>query len=142
MTTEIWLTVTGEQRDSDGRADRNAVQCRALYEKRGQAHIFTYRETDPESGAVTESEMVFADNACRILRKGAVTTTMQFSPGREYECMYGTAYGEIPMKIDTKRIAMKQIGQNFHARVSYTLSFVGGDPMDCAVTIKAEPIDT
>ena len=95
MTTEIWLTVTGEQRDSDGRADRNAVQCRALYEKRGQAHIFTYRETDPESGAVTESEMVFAENACRILRKGAVTTTMQFSPGREYECMYGTAYGVV-----------------------------------------------
>ena len=59
MATEIWLTVTGEQKDSDGRSDRNAVRCRALYEKRGEEHIFTYRETDPESGAVTDSEMLF-----------------------------------------------------------------------------------
>ena len=141
MITEIWLTVTGEQKDSDGRADRNSVQCRALYERSGQAHIFTYRETDPESGAVTDSEMVFEENFCRITRKGAVSATMCFSPGNEYDCKYGTAFGEIPMKIIAKRIAMKEVGDNFHARVSYRLSFLGADPMECAVTIKAEPID-
>ncbi len=140
MATEIWLTVTGEQKDSDGRSDRNAVRCRAFYEKRGKEHIFTYRETDPESGAVTDSEMLFTENSCRIIRRGAVRTTMCFSPDSEYECMYGTAFGEIPMKIIAKRVAMKKIGDNFHARVSYRLSFQGADPMECAVTIKAEPI--
>ena len=54
--------------------------------------------------------------------------------------MYGTVFGEIPMKITAKRVAMKKIGDNFHARVSYRLSFQGADPMECAVTIKAEPI--
>lgn len=140
MTTEIWLTVIGEQKDSDGRSDRNAVRCRALYEERGREHIFTYRETDPESGAATDSEMLFTENFCRIMRKGAVRTTMYFSPDSEYECMYGTAFGEIPMKIIAKRVAMKKVGDNFHARVSYRLSFQGADPMECAVTIKAEPI--
>ena len=44
------------------------------------------------------------------------------------------------MKIYTKRLAMRQVGENFHARVSYTLHLQGGAPMECAVTVKAEPL--
>ena len=50
MGREVWLTVTGEQKDADGRKDRNSTQCRAWYEKRGDLHIFEYRETDPQDG--------------------------------------------------------------------------------------------
>ena len=79
MSREVWLTVTGDQKDADGRSDRNSVSCRALYEVVDGSHVFTYRERDPESGAVTESRMVFAQSFCRIVRAGAVRTNMRRS---------------------------------------------------------------
>ena len=140
MGREVWLTVTGEQKDADGRRDRNSTQCRAWYEKSGDQHIFEYRETDPQSGEVTDSRLVFSKTGCSIERTGVVSTMMRFEPERELECMYETGFGSIPMKIFTKRLAMREVGSNFHGRVVYDLHLQGGDPMECAVTVKAEPV--
>ncbi len=139
MGKEVWLTVTGEQKDEDGRRDRNSTQCRAWYEKKGDRHIFEYRERDPQSGEVTQSRLVFSGAHCSIERRGAVSVDMLFFPDRETKCLYETGFGTIPMKIFTRRMAMREIGNNFHARVSYQLRLDGGDPAECAVTIKAEP---
>ena len=139
MGREVWLTVTGEQKDADGRRDRNSTQIRAWYERREDLHIFEYREKDPQSGEVTDSTLVFSKAYCSIERKGAVSTKMRFWPEKETECMYETGFGSIPMKIFTKRLAMREVGSNVHGRVSYDLYLQGGDPMECAVTIKAEP---
>ena len=84
--------------------------------------------------------MVFAQSFCRIVRAGAVRTNMYFRPAEELESEYETGFGTILMKIYTKRLAMRQVGENFHARVSYTLHLQGGAPMECAVTVKAEPL--
>lgn len=141
MEREVWLTVTGEQKDPDGRRDRNSTQIRARYEKRGDLHIFEYRERDPQSGAVTDSRLVFSKAHCSIERKGAVSTKMLFWPDKETECMYETGFGSIPMRIFTRRLAMREVGCNFHGRVSYDLDLQGGALMECAVTIKAEPAE-
>ena len=141
MGKEVWLIVTGEQKDPDGRSDRNSTQCRAWYEKTEDMHIFEYRERDPQSGEVTESRLVFSATQCRIERKGTVNTVMRFHTGQEMECAYETGFGSIPMKISTKRMAMREAGSNFRARVIYDLLFQGGDPMECAVTVKAEPVE-
>ena len=140
VSREVWLTVTGEQKDADGRSDRNSTSCRALYEIVDGSHVFTYRERDPETGAVTESRMVFAQSFCRIVRAGAVRASMYFRPMEELESEYETAFGTILMKTYTRRLAMRKVGENFHARVSYTLHLQGGAPMECAVTVKAEPL--
>ena len=83
MGREVWLTVTGEQKDADGRRDRNSTQCRAWYEKSGDQHIFEYRERDPQSGAVTDSRLVFSESHCSIERKGAVSKTPGHEGGRQ-----------------------------------------------------------
>lgn len=140
MKTEVWLTVTGEQRDRDGRRDRNEGRHRALYEYADGAHIFEYQEEDPESGAVTKSRMVISQDLWTITRSGALRTVMEFEPGREKNCIYDTAFGSIPMTVLAGRMGMRRNGDRFLARVTYSLSFGEGDPMDCAVTVKAEPV--
>ena len=137
---DVWLTVTGDQTDAEGRSDRNKTACRALYEIKDGIHIFTYKDIDPETGRETQSRMEFADAFCRITRSGAVCTSMCFRPLEELESEYETGFGTILMKIYTRRLAMRKVGENFHARVSYTLHLQGGEPMECAVTIKAEPL--
>lgn len=140
MKTEVWLTVTGEQRDTDGRSDRNEGRYRALYENADGIHIFEYQERDPESGDITESRMVITEGSWTITRSGALRTVMEFEPGSEKECLYDTAFGSIPMTVLTGRMGMRKTEDRFRARVTYSLRFGGGDPMDCAVTIKAEPV--
>ena len=140
MRTEVWLTVTGEQRDPDGREDRNTGHYRAFYENIDGRHIFAYQERDPDSGAVTESEMIISKETWTIRRSGGRSAVMRFSPGAREECLYETVFGAIPMTVGTKRMGMRRTGEIFLARVSYSLELGGGDPMDCAVTVKAEPI--
>lgn len=140
MKTEVWLTVTGEQKDPDGRADQNTGRYRACYENTDDRHIFTYEERDPDSGAVTKSEMIISKEAWTIRRSGGRSAVMRFSLGAREECLYETAFGSIPMTIATKRMGMRRIGERFLARVSYSLELGGGEPMDCAVMVKAEPV--
>ena len=140
MGKEVWLTVTGEQKDADGRRDRSSTQCRARYEKEGDLHVFEYRERG-DGGEIIRSRLVFSGRQCRIEREGAVRTVMCFRPDEETEAEYETGFGSIPMKIFTRRLAMKEIGDNIHARVTYNLRLGGGDPVECAVTIKAEPAE-
>ena len=138
--TTVRLTVTGEQTDADGRRDSVRTDCIAEYEYRDGTHVFTYLETDPQSGAVTRSQMRLAAESCSIVRTGEINARMEFVPDRERHCDYGTPFGSLSMAIVTERIAMRQIGENFHARIRYRMAFEGADPVECAVTIKSEPV--
>ena len=149
---EVMLTVTGEETYADGHKDSMRTRSRAVYEKvfeengsggAGEgtcaAHVFRYRETDPQSGAVTESVIRFAGEGGSMERTGAVSTRMRFAPGEETECVYDTPFGSIPMTISTHLVAVREVGNNFHARIRYRLTPAGGDPVECAVTVRAEP---
>ena len=145
---EVLLTVTGEEIYGDGHKDSTRTCCRAVCEKStggsggpGSAvFTFRYREEDPGSGAATESVMKFSEGSCVIARSGAIRTVMRFEPGKEHHCMYGTPYGDIPMTIRTRLVAVREIGDNFHARIRYTLTPAGSEPAECAVTVRAEPV--
>ena len=140
MKTEMRLTVMGEQRDPDGRADLNTGCYRAFYENIDGRHVFTDQERDPDSGAVTESEMIISQESWTIRRSGARAAVMRFAPGSREESLYETVIGSIPMAICTKRMGMRKMGERFLAKVSYSLELGGGEAMDCAVTVKAEPL--
>ncbi len=139
--TEVWLTVTGEQTLAEGSKDSSRTSVRALYENRDGVRVFRFREEDSQSGAVTESVMEFSEGICSITRSGGINVVMKFAPGQEQNCMYGTPFGAIPMAVLTRHFAVKEIGGNFHARIRYRLVPEGGDPMECAVTVKAEPVE-
>ena len=148
---EVMLTVTGEETYADGHTDSMKTRSRAVHEKVFEAegcgageeariaHVFRYRETDLQSGAVTESVIGFAGAGGSMERTGAVSTKMRFAPGEETECVYDTPFGSIPMTISTRLVAMREVGDNFHARIRYRLTPAGGDPVECAVTVRAEP---
>ncbi|MBR3164746.1 MAG: DUF1934 domain-containing protein [Lachnospiraceae bacterium] len=106
----------------------------------GCFRVFRYREEDPAGGG-TDSVIGFSDGCCSIVRTGLINTEMRFVPHETTRCIYGTPYGSIPMTICTRLVAVRRVGDNFHARVRYQLTPEGADPMECAVTIKAEPCD-
>lgn len=135
---EVLLTVTGEETYADGHKDINRTRCRAVWES-SAVTVFRYREEDP-SGGSTESMMEFSDGCCIITRTGVISTEMRFVPDQETHCDYGTPFGSIPMTIFTHLVALRQVGDNFHARIRYRLTPEGGDSIECAVTVKAEPV--
>ena len=164
----VRLTVTGENTYADGHKDRTRTVSRAVCVKSGGARdvgdgasgdksstsgdksgagkkdgcsrVFRYREEDP-AGGVTDSVIGFSDGCCSIVRTGLINTEMRFVPHETTRCSYGTPYGSIPMTIRTQLVAVRPVGDNFHARIRYQLTPEGADPMECAVTIKAEPCD-
>ena len=146
---EVMLTVTGEETYTDGHKDRTRTRSRAVHEKipgtgsgkeAMSAHKFRYRETDPQSGAVTESAIGFSNGCGSMERTGLIRTKMQFVPGKETGCVYDTPFGSIHMTISTQFVTVREVGESFHARIRYEMTLAGGDPVECAVTVRAEPV--
>lgn len=145
---EVMLTVIGEEIYGDGHKDSTRTCCRAVCEKTfdgsggpdSAVYTFRYREEAPGSSAAAESVMKFSGGGCVIVRSGEICARMQFEPGKEHRFMYGTPYGDIPMTIRTRLVASREVGDNFHARIRYTLAPEGSEPAECAVTVRAEPV--
>ena len=137
--SEVLLIVSGEETYADGHKDSTRTYSRAVYETGDGFRRFRYREEDPESRAVTESVIEFSSEGCSIVRTGAVNVKMRFVPDEETRCDYDTPFGSIPMEILTRLVAERQIGENFHARIRYRLILEGSDPVECVVTVRAEP---
>ena len=155
----VLLTVTGEETYADGHKDRTRTVSRAVCERSGACEecgsafdgkggagetdccvrVFRYREEDP--AGVTESVIGFSDGSCSIVRAGLINTKMRFVPQKETRCIYDTPYGSIPLTICTQLVAVRRVGDHFHARIRYRLIPEGADPVECAVTVKAEPCD-
>ena len=53
---------------------------------------------------------------------------------------YDTPFGSIPMTISTHLVAVREVGNNFHARIRYRLTPEGSGPAEYAVTVRAEPV--
>ena len=135
----VLLTVTGEQTDAGGLRGSSRTSCSAEHEYRDGIHVYTYCESDPQSGAVTQTRMQLSAESCSIVRAGEINTRMEFVPGQEKHCDYGTPFGSLSMTIYTERIAVRKVGENFHARIRYRMILAGTDSVECSVTIKAEP---
>ena len=65
---------------------------------------------------------------------------MEFKKGERFYGMYETPYGSIPLTTFTRKIAVRRMGENLHARIRYRMVLMGADPVECAVTVKAEPL--
>lgn len=47
------------------------------------------------------------ENRARMLRKGMVSSSLTFMPGKKMASSYVTMYGEIPVAVDTRRVMIK-----------------------------------
>ena len=146
---EVLLTVTGEEIYGDGRRESTRTCYRAVFEKTlgetidgsggpdSAVYTFRYREEDPGSGAATESVMKFSEIGCEIVRSGEIRVKMRFEPEKEHRCMYGTPYGDIPMTIRTRLVAVRETAPlNYVLFVFYLTGFAPAFSLSLSICLR------
>ena len=66
------------------------------------------------------------ENRARMLRKGMVSSVLTFMPGQKIGSSYVTMYGEIPVAVDTRRVAMKESEKGGELLLEYDVYMGGG----------------
>ena len=140
---EVKLTVTTRQSDPERKQTSLLEETyTAVYSSLGGRHEFRYTETEPESGAVTQTVLRAADTGIEIERRGNIRALIRLVPGEDTCCSYETPYGTIPMTFRTGKIRMMEghsgEGTAWTARAFYSILQGDNETVLCALTLHAE----
>ena len=113
--------------------------ARGTWEKTAEGWLLTYDEPEETELGAVRTELLFADGAARLTRKGAVRHAFRFDPRAPHSTLYETACGSFPAELVTHalRARLDEDGGLFEAR--YTLPLGGAaDEHRLKILIRTE----
>ncbi|MCI8338498.1 MAG: DUF1934 domain-containing protein [Lachnospiraceae bacterium] len=120
---EVQLLVRGTQQDI---SDQTIEQIyHGQYAFRQNTHYIRYAEIDEngvQSPASGSNLLKIKDRSVHLIKKGMITTRMEFDPLKKYRSSYQTPYGTFQMEIATEKLTMSQDEEGIHLDIAYQLN--------------------
>lgn len=121
---KIRLCIVSRMRDDVGEMHETKSAHRGLLAKTARGMILEYDEE--QDGEKAHIELTCEGNFAQMLRKGMTSARLVFEPGKRTNSAYVTMYGEIPVAVDTRRVAMLGDALGGKLTLDYAV-FVGGE---------------
>lgn len=107
MTKDITISLVNLQTDEAGDSNTTTLETRGFfYEKKGKYYLI-YDETDPEDGGLTSNTIKVDGSKIELKRSGTVRSHMHFESGSTSEAQLITPLGTLPLRIHTRRAALR-----------------------------------
>ena len=133
---EVQVIVRGTQHDI---SDEMIEQIyHGHYSYRNNTHYISYAETDEsgkESSVSGTSLIKIKDNSVYLLKKGAITTRMEFDTTKNHFTPYQTPYGTFQMEIVTEKLTVHRNGEDIRITISYQLNMDEKPLSRCSIEI-------
>jgi len=121
---KIRLCIISHMRDDQGEMHEIKTAHRGWLCSAAQGFILEYDEE--QDGEKAHIELTCEGTRAQMLRKGMTSARLVFEPGKRTSSAYVTIYGEIPVSVDTKRVAM--LGDETGGKITLDYAvFVGGE---------------
>ncbi|MBR5288899.1 MAG: DUF1934 domain-containing protein [Clostridia bacterium] len=121
---KIRLCIVSRMRDDVGELHETKNAHRGLLTRTAQGVILEYDED--QDGEKAHIELTCESRRAQMLRRGMTSAQLVFEPGRRTASAYVTMYGEIPVAIETRRVAL--LGDELGGRLTLDYAvFVGGE---------------
>jgi len=104
----------------------------------GVRHIL-YEEAADEAGAVTKTHLILRDLCVEIRRSGSTESAFCFRENEVTEALYRTPYGSIPMQIRTRRLSVRDFGQEIRVEIGYDILSGEQTVSRAEITVAAGP---
>lgn len=101
------------------------------YSFRNDTHFITYKENYDREGHTADigtSLIKIKDNSVYLLKKGIITTRMEFDTLKSHFTPYRTPYGTFQLEIVTEELAVQRDGDDFLIHICYYLN-IDGKPL-------------
>lgn len=130
---DIMLKITGKtlsalpKNPDDPNNENNTIEfmTRGTYTSRGGITRIAYDETELSGMEGCKTQITISNGKLRMQRTGKdlpMNTIMEFEPGKRYEGLYETPYGNIGMEILTNKLSLDDPSK---ISIDYSLSLKG-----------------
>lgn len=136
MRKNVWLTVHGEQQYEGLAPDSLEQRLPGTLEETADGVRIHYEERNADGTVVTVTSLDMADGGVVLTRMGEVTSEMVFRPGEARTSSYATAYGTLPVTVETESVKWKFDERGGMLALRYRID-LGGQKGSCALRIRA-----
>lgn len=136
MRKNVWLTVHGEQQYEGLAPDSLEQRLPGTLEETADGVRIRYEERNADGAVVTVTSLDMADGGVALTRMGEVTSEMVFRPGEARTSSYATAYGTLPVTVETESVKWKFDERGGMLALRYRID-LGGQKGSCALRIRA-----
>lgn len=136
MRKNVWLTVHGEQQYEGLAPDSLEQRLPGTIEETADGVRIRYEERNADGAVVTVTSLDMADGGVVLTRMGEVTSEMVFRPGEARTSSYATAYGTLPVTVETESVKWKFDERGGMLALRYRID-LGGQKGSCALRIRA-----
>ena len=136
MRKNVWLTVHGEQQYEGLAPDSLEQRLPGPIEETADGVRIRYEERNADGAVVTVTSLDMADCGVVLTRMGEVTSEMVFRPGEARTSSYATAYGTLPVTVETESVKWKFDERGGMLALRYRID-LGGQKGSCALRIRA-----
>lgn len=136
MRKNVWLTVHGEQQYEGLAPDSLEQRLPGTLEETADGVRIRYEERNADGVVVTVTSLDMADGGVVLTRMGEVTSEMVFRPGEARTSSYATAYGTLPVTVETESVKWKFDERGGMLALRYRID-LGGQKGSCALRIRA-----
>ena len=136
MRKNVWLTVHGEQQYEGLAPDSLEQRLPGTLEETADGVRIRYEERNADGAVVTVTSLDMADGGVILTRMGEVTSEMVFRPGEARTSSYATAYGTLPVTVETESVKWKFDERGGMLALHYRID-LGGQKGSCALRIRA-----
>lgn len=122
--------------------DTMQVNAEGTYYSKNGKHYICYKETDEESGEISNSLLkVWENSAEMIKRSSGGTTRLHFEAGKLNNTYLQTVMGKLFVGVDTKHIEAAKENDMFKIIIEYSLIIEGEKASDCKVEVLVKDMD-
>lgn len=136
MRKNVWLTVHGEQQYEGLAPDSLEQRLPGTLEETADGVRIRYEERNADGAVVTVTSLDMADGGVVLTRMGEVTSEMVFRPGEARTSSYATAYGTLPVTVETESVKWRFDERGGMLALRYRID-LGGQKGSCALRIRA-----
>ncbi len=136
MRKNVWLTVHGEQQYEGLAPDSLEQRLPGTIEETADGVRIRYEERNADGAVVTVTSLDMADGGVVLTRMGEVTSEMVFRPGEARTSSYATAYGSLPVTVETESVKWRFDERGGMLALRYRID-LGGQKGSCALRIRA-----
>ena len=114
-------------------------RCQGYYSYRNDTHFINYEECyerGKQAGTEGFSLLKVKNDTVHILKKGAVTTRMEFDTHKKHYTSYQTPYGVFQVEISTDNLTIRREGEDFLIHIRYKLYMEGQLLSQCNIDIE------
>ena len=121
---QIRLRVVSVMTEPDGTRHESKTVHRGTLRAAAEGLEIAYEQVD--DGVRARISLTQTADGVQMRRMGEMTGALHFQPGGKTPGLYGTAYGDIPVAVYTREVAVEENERGGEMRLDYDV-FVGGD---------------